>query len=379
MVEVRKVLNKRMLLMLAGCLLLFGGIFGFKLFGNYMMNQYFDSMPLPPATVSAAPAEQQRWRESLSAVGSLRAVNGVEVTTQTQGVVSAIHFHSGQRIEQGTLLVELAAGPEKAEIKAREADLVYARQQHERITSLFARGVTTASEVDDARSTLERARAGLEVQRAIVARHSIYAPFSGLLGIREVDLGENVNPGQAVVSLQQLDPIFVDFALPERDFARVAQGLEVSLSTSAYPGRKFRGRISAVAAAVDIGSRNFEIQATLENPEQLLRPGMYADVAVELTGERQLLVVPRTAISFAPYGNSVFVLQKGGEDGGLVAIRRFVKTGEERGDLVEITEGLSAGEQVATSGLLKLRNEGSVIINNQNPPPAQADPHPENN
>ncbi|WP_323847390.1 efflux RND transporter periplasmic adaptor subunit [Microbulbifer magnicolonia] len=372
------ILTKRMLLMLLGCLLLFGGIFAFKMFGQYMMNRAFDTMPLPAATVTSATAEMQTWREKLSAVGTLRAVNGVEVTTEAQGVVSAIHFQSGQTVRKGELLVEIAAEPEKAELQVLKAELRLARRNHERVKALHARGVTTEADLDNTRSALDQVLANLEVQRAEVNKRRITAPFSGALGIRRIDLGQNVNPGEAVVSLQQLDPIYVDFSLPERHFASVARELPVTLTTDAFPGKTYSGQITAIDPRIDSASRNFLVQATLANPEKHLRPGMYADVAVQIDAHRRVLVIPRTALIFAPYGNAVFVLQQGAQGDGTIASKRFVKTGEERGDLVEILQGLRAGEVVASSGLLKLRNEGAVIINNDNPPPAKIDPKPEN-
>lgn len=372
------ILNKRMLWMLIGCTLLFGGIFAFKLTGSYMMNKALDNQPLPPATVSATEVERQVWQETLSAVGTLRAVNGVEVTSEAQGVIKAIYFESGQRVGKGELLVELSAEPQRAEIMVREAALRLAQRNYDRIKILHSEGVSTDAELDDARSALDQASANLAVQRAIVSQRSVYAPFSGQVGIRQVDLGENVSPGQAVVSLQQLEPIYANFSLPERHFARVRRGLQISLTTSAFPDRKFTGRITAIDPQVDEASRNFQLQATLANPKHQLHPGMFAEVTVELAGSRSVLVVPRTAISFAPFGNSVFAIQGSEKGDGLVAIKRFVKTGEERGDLVEITEGARVGERVATSGLLKLRNEGAVTINNDNPPPANPNPHPEN-
>lgn len=372
-----------MLWMLLGCLLLFGGIFAFKMFGKYMMNKALDNMAQPPATVTSSQVEQQAWQQILVAVGSMSAVNGVDVTSQAQGVVSAIHFKSGQRANGGELLVELAAEPEKAQLEVLEAELMLARRDHERIERLHKKGVTTDAELDDVLSRLDQVLARLEVQHATVAQRRITAPFTGQLGIRQVDLGENVSPGDAVVSLQQLEPIFVDFSLPERHFSQVREGQPVEVSTGAFPKEVFPGRITAIDPRVDSASRNFLVQATMKNPDRKLRPGMYADVTVELATERRVLVVPRTAILFAPYGDSVFVLEKSGgagssNDSGLVARKRLVKTGEERGDLVEIVEGVEAGEVVATTGLLKLRNDGPVVINNENPPPVQKNPEPEN-
>ena len=383
----RQIFNRRMLWMLLGCLLVFGGIFGFKLFGKYMMNQAFNNMPLPPATITTAQAEIQRWQGTLSAVGSLRAVNGVDVTTQAQGEVKAIYFESGQQVNKGDLLMELTAAPETAQIEVLEAEHRLAARDFKRISVLKKKGVATLQELDQAQATLDQVVANLAVQRATINERSIRAPFSGQLGIRQVDLGQNVAPGDAVVSLQQLHPIYVDFSLSEQDFSRVREGMTISLSAPAQPDQKFSGRITAINPAIDPRNRTFLLQATLENGERLLRPGMFADVEVQVEKSRRALVVPRTAISFAPYGNSVFVIEKRepGAEGDkntkqpqLVAVKRFVKTGEERGDLIEIIQGIKSGEQVATSGLLKLRNEGAVIINNENPPPDQLNPKPDN-
>ncbi|WP_288132573.1 efflux RND transporter periplasmic adaptor subunit [Microbulbifer sp.] len=392
-----QIFNRRMLWMLLGCLLVFGGIFAFKMFGSYMMNQALDNMALPPATVTTAPAEQQRWQNTLSAVGSLRAVNGVNVTTQAQGEVEAIYFESGQQVEKGTVLAELTAAPETAQIEVLEAERRLAERDFKRISALYEKGVATLRELDQAQATQDQVMANLAVQRATIRERTISAPFSGQLGIRQIDLGQNVAPGDAVVSLQQLQPIFVDFSLSERDFSRVQQGQEIALSATAVPEKTFQGRITAINPAIDPRNRTFVLQATLENSERLLRPGMFADVSVKVENFRTVVVVPRTAISYAPYGNSIFVIRKADKaawkeahEGAInrqgeevqppdwIAIKRFVKTGEVRGDLIEITEGVQAGEQVATSGLLKLRNEGAVIINNENPPPEQLAPKPDN-
>ncbi|UHQ54559.1 MULTISPECIES: efflux RND transporter periplasmic adaptor subunit [Microbulbifer] len=372
------VFNKRMLLMLLGCLLLFGGIFAFKMFGKMMMNRAFDNMPLPAATVTAARVERQLWQESLSAVGTMRAVNGVEVTTRAQGVVQRILFDSGQPAEKGQLLAELSAEPEKAELEVLEAELRLARRNHQRIKALHVKGVTTDAELDDALSTLDRVLASIRVQKETVEEHRVVAPFSGRLGIRRIDLGQNVAPGDPVVSLQQLDPIFVDFYLPGRYFARIKTGLPIEVTTDAFPEKTFPGKVTAIDPGIDSASRNFLLQATMDNPGDQLRPGMFADVSVDLPRRRNVLVVPRTAVSFSPYGNAIFVLQQDPEGNGLVASKRFVKTGEERGDLVEIIEGAEEGERVATSGLLKLRNQSPVTVNNEETLPAKADPQPEN-
>ncbi|MCO1335398.1 efflux RND transporter periplasmic adaptor subunit [Microbulbifer sp. OS29] len=343
-----------------------------------MLNQYLDNMSLPAAIVTSATANIQHWREDLRGVGTIRAVNGVEVTTEAQGVISAIHFRSGEYVNKGDLLVEIFAEPEKAQLQVLDAELRLARRNYIRIKTLLDRGVTTEADLDTARSTRDQVVANIEVQRARVDQRRVVAPFSGLLGIRRVDLGQNVSPGEAVVSLQQLDPIFVDFSLPEQKYALVKSGLPVKLSTDAFPGNIYQGKITAVDSQIDKASRNFLIQATLENPKRHLRPGMFAQVSVQIDSSRKVLVIPRTALIFAPYGVAVFLLERDESSGEIVATKRFVKTGEERGDLVEIVQGLLVGNVVASSGLLKLRNGEKAIINNQNPPPDNPYPKPEN-
>ncbi|WP_299942746.1 efflux RND transporter periplasmic adaptor subunit [uncultured Microbulbifer sp.] len=343
-----------------------------------MMNQFLDTMPLPAATVTSTAATIQSWREGLSGVGTVRAINGVEVTTEAEGVVSAIHFKSGHFAHKGDLLVEIFAEPEKAQLQVLDAELRLARRNFVRIETLTKRGVTTEADLDNARSTLDQVVANIEVQRARVGQRRVVAPFSGVLGIRRIDLGQNVSPGEAVVSIQQLDPIFVDFSLPEQAYSMVKPGIPVVLTTDAFPGKPYHGKITAVDPQVDNATRNFLIQATLNNPKKHLRPGMFAQVAVLVDASRQVLVVPRTALIFAPYGVSVFVLEKDAQSGEMVANKRFVKTGEERGDLVEIVQGLLEGDVVASSGLLKLRNGGRAIINNENKPPDNPYPKPGN-
>ncbi|WHI50712.1 efflux RND transporter periplasmic adaptor subunit [Microbulbifer sp. MLAF003] len=372
------IISKRMVLMLLGCLLLFGGIFAYKFFGRYMMNQFLDTMSLPVATVTSATAQIQNWREDLSGVGTVRAVNGVEVTTEAEGVVSAIHFKSGQFVHGGDLLVEIFAEPEKAQLQVLDAELRLARRNYVRIKTLTKRGVTTEADLDSAQSTLDQVIANIQVQRARVDQRRVVAPFSGVLGIRRIDLGENVSPGEAVVSLQQLNPIFVDFSLPEQKYSMVKAGLPIYLTTDAFPGNTYRGKITAVDPRVDNASRNFLIQATLDNPRKHLRPGMFAQVSVEIDASRRVLAVPRTSLVFAPYGVSVFVLEKDDASGELIANKRFVKTGEERGDMVEIVQGLQEGDIIASSGLLKLRNGKRANINNENKPPENLHPKPGN-
>lgn len=388
-------MSKRMILMLVACAVVFGLVFGLKGFLNFGMNQFFDNMPMPPATITATEAKSDEWVLALDAVGTVRAVNGVEVTTQVAGEVEKIHFNSGDEVKQGAALVSLDARTDSAQLKALEAAARLAEQEYERFQTLFKQGSISRSELDRRQSERDQAIATANAQRERVAQKTIRAPFSGKLGIRQVDLGQYLNPGNAVVTLQQLNPIYVNFSLPERDQSLLQPGLAVRATLSAMPDDVFTGEISAIEPGVDSATRNFNVQATFRNDDQKLRPGMFARISIRLADSEQVVVVPRTAIQFAPYGNSVYVIiekeeqaQEGDSSEGegaeeekeptLIVKRRFVKTGSERGDLVAVIDGLKAGERVATSGLLKLRNDSTVIINNEIEPSSEADPRPDN-
>lgn len=374
-------MNKRMIVMLIACTVIFGGIFGFKWFGKTMMNKSFDNMPFPPAAITATEAVQDNWALSLGAVGTVKAINGVEVTTQAAGEVEKIHFKSGDRVEAGDVLITLDDRTDKAQLKALQAAAKLAEQEYQRHRKLFKQGSISKSLLDQKLSEKDQAEAQAAAQREKVAQKTLRAPFSGQLGIRQVDLGQYLSPGTPVVTLQQLDPIYVNFSLPEQELEQVKTGLKVQAQLSAWPDKAFEGEITAVEPGVDPNTRNFNLQATFDNAEQLLRPGMFARIQIQLPQTEDVVVIPRTAISYSPYGNSVFVISEEAAEGAeprLVAKSRFVQTGRERGDLVTILDGLKPGERVATSGLLKLRNGASVIINNKVEPSAEAQPQPDN-
>lgn len=383
---------RRMVVMLLLTGLFLGGLFGIKAMMAAGMNQFFDNMPMPAVSITAAEVERRLWPQTLDAVGTLVAVNGTDVTTEAPGVVSAIRFESGQRVRKGEVLVQLDASAETASLRALEAALKLAQAQRDRYRELFTtRQAVARADLDERESEAERLQAEVNAQRALIARKTIRAPFDGVLGIRKVNPGQFVNPGDAIVSLQSLDPIYVNFSLPEQEIGRVAVGQAVTASVDALEGRAFTGTITAIEARVDAGTRNFLVQATLENPEELLRPGTFARVRSEIGEPLQVLVVPQTAVSFNPYGNSVFVIAEVDRQPGetdmegkplvgrkLVARQRFIRTGATRGDLVAVIEGLSAGERVATSGLLKLRNDAEVTVDNTVQPAAEEQPVPPN-
>ncbi len=392
----------RMFIMLLAVTVVFGAVFGMKWFGRKMMNEYTAKAPIPPATITAAPAGTMSWDNWLEAIGSFVPVNGTDVTTEAGGIVQAIHFESGTRVEKGARLVTLDSANEAAELKRLEAQAELAETNRSRREKLFQLEAISKADYDAAVSEATAAKAGADAARARLAQKDIRAPFGGLLGIRQVNLGQFLAPGTAIVTLQSLDPINFDFSLPEQQIALVQPGLKISVKLDAYPDADFTGEIAAIEPKVDEATRNFKLRARLSNSELLLRGGQFGKVQLSLPGERTLLVVPRTAISYNSYGTSVFVVQKkpapapaeaekskdmpkDGEAGAspapgappatdLEVVQRFVKTGDARGDFVAVVEGLKEGEQVATSGLLKLRNQQPVIINNSITPDVQLNP-----
>lgn len=380
----------RMLWMLAITAVVFGGVFAVKAMINAGTNQFFDNMPQPPVAVSAYTTTQESWTDAQEAVGTLVAVNGTDVTTESAGVVKRIAFEAGQPVKAGTVLVMLNSANELAVLKSLEAAARLATVQSERWRKLGQDRLVSLDEVQQRATSAASARAQVEAQRALIAQKTVRAPFDGVLGIRKVNLGQFVNPGDPIVSLQALDPIHLDFSLPEQRIAQTAEGTFIRASVDALPGRTFEGRITAIEPDVDPATRNFAVQATLDNPDHALRPGTFARVRFDSGAPRRVIVIPQTAVSFNPYGNSVYVISEVPAAKGektpddkpagpkLVVKQRFVKTGATRGDLVAVTDGLKAGERVVTSGLLKLRNDAVVTINNKVQPSAESAPAPEN-
>jgi membrane fusion protein (multidrug efflux system) len=341
--------------------LLFGGIFGWK-YRQMQQAQAIASMPPAPATVASAEVRSARWQPYLRAVGTLVASAGVFVSSDIGGLIDAIRFESGQPVEAGELLIQLDAEVDKADLQGLLAERRLAEIQFQRFRKLLREKSISRSEYDQASATLDNAEAQVASMRAKIEKKAIRAPFSGVLGIRQVNLGEYLAPGARIVSLQSLDPIYVDYSLPERNLAALEEGQEVVVQVQAYPGRSFSGRITAVDPRIDTGTRNLRLRATLENSEHLLRPGMFAEVRTVLAARENVLTLPQTAITFNPYGESVFVIEE--QDGALVVQRRQVETGEVRDGRVEIRTGLAEGERVVAAGQLKLRNAQPVRIDN---------------
>jgi membrane fusion protein, multidrug efflux system len=357
---------KRYALIIFLSLLLFGGLFGWKFF---QISQMIKHIPVPPPPVVAATTVQRgEWQSNLSAVGSLVAVAGIDVSSEVAGKIKSLHFESGQPVKKGQLLVELDISTDVAELKGLEAASQLERVKFARSQQLIARSFISKSDYDLNKATLDEARAVVAAKKSAIEKKRIVAPFTGQLGIRKINLGQYLAPGDAIVPLQQLQPIYADFTLPEQHLGNLKTNQSLTLAVQAYPGRMFDGRITAINLGIDENTRSIKIRATLGNEEQLLRPGMFADVSVLLNESKIVLTVPDTAITYNPYGNSVFAIESG-KQGTTVQIRQII-TGETREGRVEIIKGLSENDRVVSAGQVKLRN-GMAVSLDQQPAPGE--------
>jgi membrane fusion protein (multidrug efflux system) len=383
--------RKRLIWMLVLAALVFGGVFLAKAIMGKGMNEFFDNMPQPAASITDYTVKMAEWADAEESVGTFVAINGTDVTTEAAGIVRELSIQPGQPVKAGTVLVQLNTTNELAVLRSLEAAAKLAMVQRDRWRELGKDKLVSQAEVEERSTTAATTLAQVEAQRALIAQKTIRAPFNGVLGLRKVNLGQYVNPGDPIVSIQSLDPIFLDFSLPEQRVGQVLEGTRIRAIVDALPGQTFEGKVTAIEPLVDINTRNFKVQATLSNPGNNLRPGTFAHVDFDTGGLREVVVIPQTAVSFNPYGNAVYVISKVKRAEGekdmqgkpltgdkLVVKQRFIKTGATRGDLIAVTEGLKPGERIATSGLLKLRNDAEVTVNNKVQPTANAAPTPEN-
>jgi membrane fusion protein, multidrug efflux system len=337
-------------------------------------------MQMPATTVTSAPVKEEDWAPILSAVGSVSAVQGAIVSAELGGVVADVKFQNGGVAKQGDVLVELDTSSEGAQLHTAEADLELARANLQRTRDLAARKVVSKSELDAAESAFGQKKGTVDNMHSMIGKKEVHAPFDGQLGIRQVNVGQMINAGQQVVALTSLDPVYVDFALPQQELSKLTTGSEVRVHTDAAPDQEFKGKLSAINSMVDTVTRNVTLQATLANPDHKLRPGMFAKVEVVLPEKHKTLVIPGSAVSYAPYGDSVYVIEKKkdsktGKESRTIR-SQVVRVGEARGDFVSITAGLKPDELVVSTGVFKLRNGMTVTINNDLAPKPQVNPTP---
>lgn len=367
----------RMVIMLVVVGLVFGGIFEYKA----RRARRPTAFRLPPVTVTAMKAQYQTWQPQLEAVGSLRAVQGVDVASEVSGLVRGVYFKSGDEAAKGEVLVQLNAAADVAQLHALEAAAALAQTAYERDRRQLAAQAVSQAVVDADAADLKAKRAQVAQQAALVEKKTIRAPFAGRLGISAVNLGQYVNPGESMVTLQALDPLYVDFFLPQENLSRIRIGQQVVVTTDSYPGRSFRGRITAVNPKVDPATRNVQVEATIANPKRELLPGMYASVKVRSGAAQRYLTLPQTAVTYNPYGDTVFIVREGAKGPGskplLTVKESFVTVGPLRGDQAAILQGVKEGDVVVTSGQLKLKSGSPVVINNQVQPSNEPAPRPQ--
>ncbi len=356
-----------------------GGLAGIKLLQFQALAAAAKTMGPQPETVSTTVAQEENWQGTLSAIGTVNAVQGVTVTPEIAGTVTEIAFESGAVVTNGSLLVRLDTSSEVAQLAAIQAQTDLARLNLDRVRKLRAEKTVSAEELDTAEATVKQDEANADSIRAIIAKKTIRAPFAGKLGIRMVNLGQYLDAGKPIVSLQSLTPVYADFALPQQELARLKTGMRVRVTTDAYPDKPFTGKLTAINPDLDSSTRSVAVQATFENKEQELRPGMFVRVEVLLPETEPVLVIPATAVLSEPFGDSVYVVEsKAGKAGTpeLTVRHQFIRTGRARGDFISVESGLKAGDKVVSSGVFKLRNGMPVVENNELTPKKELTPHP---
>ncbi len=369
--------KKRMRIMLISMAVLFGVIFIYKGIKGLMFS-YFMSHVSNVVTVSAMTVGYSTWMPELKAVGSLRAIRGVDVTTELAGLVRTIDFVPGATVKKDEVLVQLDADPDTAKLRSLQANADLAKVTYNRDKAQYAVHAVSKATLDSDAANLRSLLAQVDEQAAIVSEKTIRAPFSGRLGISAVNPGQYVNPGDKVVTLQQLDPIYVDFYVPQQQIDRLSLGQSVKLTVDSFPKETFSGKITTINPIVDVATRNVEVEATIENPKLQLVPGMFAIANINKGHPKRYLTLPQSAVSFNSYGDLVYVINESGKDRKgnpiLTVKQHLVTTGATRGDQIAVLQGLKEGERVVTSGQLKLKNDTAVAINNDVVPENKAAP-----
>jgi membrane fusion protein, multidrug efflux system len=372
---------KRMILMLVVVLALLGGLGFFKYRQISAAIAQGKSFAPPPTAVTTLVAKRETWPSTLNVIGTAEAIHGVTVSADLPGTVDKINFESGQQVKEGDILVELDTRQERAQLAAAQADYELAKITYDRQQALVKEGVVARTEYDNASAQQKSTEARVGEIRASIDRKTIRAPFSGVLGLRQVNLGQYLAAGQAIVSLQAMNPIYVNFGVPQQSTPQLKVGRALKITSDDLPGVEFNGRVTAIDSVVDQTTRNIQVQATLTNPGNRLRPGMFVQVQVSLGESRNVISLPASAINYAPYGDSVYVIAdmqdpKSGQSYKGVR-QQFVRVEGARGDQVAVVSGINPGDEIVTSGVFKLRNGASVLVNNQVTPSNNPKPKPE--
>jgi membrane fusion protein, multidrug efflux system len=370
-------MTKRMVIMLIAVAIVLGGVFGFQAFKAVMIKKFMSSMAAPPQTVSATKAEYSAWQPKIEAVGSLRAVKGSDLSLEVSGVVDSISFQSGDDVKEGALLLKLRSDDDAAKLVSLQATAELSELTYQRDLKQFKIQAVSQATLDTDAANLKNAKAQVAEQQAVLDKKTLRAPFAGHLGIRAVDLGQYLGAGTTIVTLQALDPIFLDFFVPQQSVDQVRIGEAVAVKVDAFKDQTFPGKISAINPKVDASTRNVQVRATLQNPDHRLLPGMYATIDITTGAPQNYITLPQTAITFNPYGDTVYVVDKKAGPSGkpdLTARQTFVTTGATRGDQVAVLKGVNEGDMVVTAGQIKLHNGSPVLIDNSITPTADAAP-----
>ncbi|MEP6884452.1 MAG: efflux RND transporter periplasmic adaptor subunit [Gammaproteobacteria bacterium] len=367
-------------ILLVAVALILGGVFGWKIYS--LKKKYGGAGGIPSQTVSTVVAAATAWQSRTHAIGSLRAVRGADLAAQIAGVVDQVHIESGTEVAAGTVLLKLRSYDDPAKLAQLEAATALAEQTYKRDQEQFAAQAISQAVLDTDLSNLKSARAQVAAQQALIDEKTVKAPFAGRLGIRQVDEGQYLTAGTAVVTLQALDPILIDFYVPQQVLSHLKVGQAATATVDTYPGAHFSGTISSINSKVDLASRNVQVRAAFGNADRRLLPGMYANVDIDSGDAADQITLPQAAITYNPYGNTVFIVEKSGVDEHgqpkLVAQQRFVKLGATRGDQVAVLSGIAAGDVIVTGGQLKLRNGAAVVVNNSVTPTDDVNPTPPN-
>ncbi|MDF2529599.1 MAG: acriflavin resistance periplasmic protein [Gammaproteobacteria bacterium] len=360
-------MKKRLIIVVSVLILIFGGIFGFRIFVDYKINSYMAHMQMPPAVVSVTTATTATWQPSIASVGTLEAVQGVNISSQVSGIVKEIDFSSGQMVKKGQVLIKLDTDVLKAQLQGDIAAQKLAQLNYDRSVRLYKVGAVAKADLDSDLSTLQQDQANTAQTQQEIAQKIITAPFSGKLGIRQINIGQYLNPGDVITDLQTVDPIYVNYTISQQDISKLTIGQDVTITVGTYPGVIFKGKINAIDAEVSNDSKSIAVQALVknDNPQAMLYPGMFADVTTLLPQQENVVTVPQIAIAYTLYGNSVFVVtDQAGKDGKStkIAKRVYVTTGDQRGDEVAILQGIKAGDVIVTDGQIKLQDTNPVTI-----------------